>query len=130
MVIIRYEGPQGGPGIREMLQITAALVGQGLGAERGMLLTDGRFSGGTRGLMIGHCAPEAMVGGPIGLLEEGDTVEIDIAEGRLSVKLSDEELQARREKWQAPPKNYTTGVFRQVCSPGTSGRRRRSQQRV
>jgi dihydroxy-acid dehydratase len=110
VVIIRYEGPVGGPGMREMLQITAALVGQGLGQDV-MLLTDGRFSGGTRGLMIGHCAPEAMVGGPIGLLEEGDIVEVDVEARSIRVDLSDEELEARRAKWQAPEPHYKSGVM-------------------
>jgi dihydroxy-acid dehydratase len=110
VVIIRYEGPVGGPGMREMLQITAALVGQGLGQDV-MLLTDGRFSGGTRGLMIGHCAPEAMVGGPIALLEEGDIVKVDIAAGTLDVELSDEELEKRRAAWTAPAARYKSGVM-------------------
>lgn len=110
VVIIRYEGPVGGPGMREMLQITAALVGQGLGQDV-MLLTDGRFSGGTRGLMIGHVAPEAMVGGPIGLLEEGDIISVDIAAGTLNVDLSDEELAERRAKWEAPAPRYRSGVM-------------------
>ncbi len=110
VIIIRYEGPVGGPGMREMLLVTAALVGQGLGRDV-MLLTDGRFSGGTRGLMIGHCAPEAMVGGTIGLLEEGDMVEVDVAKRSLNVLLSDEALDTRRERWQAPEPNYRSGVL-------------------
>jgi dihydroxy-acid dehydratase len=110
VVVIRYEGPVGGPGIREMLQTTAALVGQGLGQDV-MMLTDGRFSGGTRGLMIGHCAPEAAVGGPIGLLEEGDIIEVDVEKRSIRVELSDEELDARRAKWQAPEPRYKTGVM-------------------
>lgn len=109
-VVIRYEGPVGGPGMREMLQITAALVGQGLGQEV-MLLTDGRFSGGTRGLMIGHVAPEAMVGGTIALLQEGDMIEVDVENRSLRVDLSDEVLAERRANWQAPLPNYTTGVM-------------------
>ncbi len=109
-VIIRYEGPVGGPGMREMLQVTAAIVGQGLGADV-MLLTDGRFSGGTRGLMIGHCAPEAAVGGPIGLLQEGDIINVDIEARSLSVELSDAELKARRDAWQPPTPNYAGGVM-------------------
>ncbi len=95
MLIIRYEGPVGGPGMREMLQITAALYGQGLGGNVG-LITDGRFSGGTRGLMIGHTAPEAAVGGPIALLQEGDMITIDVSRRLLHVELSDAELEARR----------------------------------
>lgn len=110
VVVIRYEGPTGGPGMREMLLVTAALVGQGLGREVA-LITDGRFSGGTRGLMIGHVAPEAMVGGPIGLLREGDMIVIDIASKALSVELSDEELAARRAAWQRPTPRYQTGVM-------------------
>jgi len=110
VVVIRYEGPTGGPGMREMLLVTAALVGQGLGRDV-MLITDGRFSGGTRGLMIGHIAPEAMIGGPIGLLREGDEVEANIEEGRLSVLLSDEELAKRRAEWTAPAPNVTSGVL-------------------
>lgn len=110
VVVIRYEGPVGGPGMREMLQITAALVGQGLGQDV-MLLTDGRFSGGTRGLMIGHVAPEAMVGGTIALLEEGDMIEVDVENRSLRVDLSDEVLAERRANWQAPTPNYTTGVM-------------------
>ncbi|RMG77288.1 MAG: dihydroxy-acid dehydratase, partial [Chloroflexi bacterium] len=110
VVVIRYEGPVGGPGMREMLSVTAAIVGQGLGQDV-MLLTDGRFSGGTRGLMIGHCAPEAMVGGPIGLLEEGDLIEVDIEKRTLNVLISDEELEKRRAAWQAPKPNYTSGVL-------------------
>lgn len=110
VVVIRYEGPVGGPGMREMLGVTAALVGQGLGQDV-MLLTDGRFSGGTRGLMIGHIAPEAMIGGPIGLLQEGDIIEVDVAARSLSVQLSDAELAARRAAWQAPQPNHRTGVL-------------------
>ena len=110
VVIIRYEGPVGGPGMREMLSVTAAIVGQGLGQDV-MLLTDGRFSGGTRGLMIGHCAPEAMVGGPIGLLEEGDIIEVDVEKRAINVLLSDEELAKRHEAWTAPKPNYPSGVL-------------------
>ena len=110
VVIIRYEGPVGGPGMREMLQVTAALVGQGLGRDV-MLLTDGRFSGGTRGLMIGHCAPEAMVGGPIGLLEEGDLVEVDVAARRLDMLVDEAEIERRQAAWQAPPPKHRTGVL-------------------
>ncbi|MAU10124.1 MAG: dihydroxy-acid dehydratase [Anaerolineaceae bacterium] len=110
VVVIRYEGPVGGPGMREMLLVTAALVGQGLGQDV-MLITDGRFSGGTRGLMIGHIAPEAMIGGPIGLLQEGDTVEVDIAAGSINVLIDDEEMVARRKSWQAPEPNYKSGVM-------------------
>ena len=110
VLIIRYEGPVGGPGMREMLQITAALFGQGLGSKVG-LITDGRFSGGTRGLMIGHCAPEAAVGGPIALLQEGDMITIDVSQRLLQVDLSEEELNARRAAWQSPKPNYSKGVM-------------------
>lgn len=110
IVIIRYEGPVGGPGMREMLQITAALFGQGLGNKVG-LITDGRFSGGTRGLMIGHVSPEAMVGGPIALVQEGDMITIDVAQRLIQVDLSDAELAERKAKWSAPEPNYATGVM-------------------
>ena len=110
VVVIRYEGPTGGPGMREMLSVTAAIVGQGLGRDV-MLITDGRFSGGTRGLMIGHIAPEAMIGGPIGLLREGDQVEVKVDERSINVLLSDDELTQRRAEWQAPAPNYTSGVM-------------------
>jgi dihydroxy-acid dehydratase len=110
VVVIRYEGPIGGPGMQEMLQVTAALVGQGLGGDV-MLLTDGRFSGATRGLMIGHVAPEAAVGGPIALIQEGDMIAVDVEVRSLNVDLSDEELAARQSKWTAPAPHYTSGVM-------------------
>ena len=111
MVIIRYEGPVGGPGMREMLQITAALYGQGLGGKIG-LITDGRFSGGTRGLMIGHTSPEAAVGGPIALLQEGDMITIDVSQRLIQVDLSDAELGSRAgQQWQPPTPNYAKGVM-------------------
>ena len=110
VVVIRYEGPKGGPGMQEMLSVTGAIAGSGL-AENVLLLTDGRFSGATRGASIGHIAPEAAVGGPIGLLQDGDTVVMDVERRELSVRLSDEELERRRNAWQAPPPNYTTGVM-------------------
>ena len=110
VVIIRYEGPVGGPGMREMLQITAALFGQGLGSKVG-LITDGRFSGGTRGLMVGHTAPEAAAGGPIALLQEGDRITIDVSRRLIHVDLSDSELEARRAEWQPPAANYSKGVM-------------------
>ena len=110
VIVIRYEGPVGGPGMREMLSVTAAIVGQGLGPSV-MLLTDGRFSGGTRGLMIGHIAPEAALGGPIGLLQEGDTIEVNVQERRLDVLLSESELAERRAAWEAPQPNYVSGVM-------------------
>jgi dihydroxy-acid dehydratase len=110
VVIIRYEGPVGGPGMREMLQTTAALVGQGLGPDV-MLITDGRFSGGTRGLMIGHVAPEAMIGGPLALVEEGDEIEVDVSQRRISLLVDDVELARRRAAWVAPAPNYASGVL-------------------
>ncbi len=110
VVVIRFEGPKGGPGMREMLAVTGALVGQGHG-EDVALITDGRFSGASRGFCIGHVAPEAMVGGPIALLREGDRITIDIANRRLSVDLSDEELQARLRSWTAPPPRYDHGAL-------------------
>ncbi len=110
VVVIRYEGPTGGPGMQEMLQVTAALAGQGLGGDVA-LMTDGRFSGATKGLMIGHVAPEAMVGGPIGLLREGDTITIDVDARSINVELSDAELAARKAEWKAPAPHFTSGVF-------------------
>jgi dihydroxy-acid dehydratase len=110
VVVIRYEGPRGGPGMREMLGVTAALVGAGLG-ESVALLTDGRFSGATRGLMAGHVAPEAAVGGPIALVREGDSVVFDIPTRRLDLKVPEEELTRRRAEWKAPVPRYRTGVF-------------------
>jgi dihydroxy-acid dehydratase len=110
VVIVRYEGPRGGPGMREMLGLTAALVGQGLG-EDVALLTDGRFSGATRGLMAGHAAPEAARGGPIAIVAEGDEITFDLATKSLRLELSDDEIQARLAKWKAPEPRYKTGVF-------------------
>jgi dihydroxy-acid dehydratase len=110
VVVIRYEGPKGGPGMREMLGVTAALVGAGLG-ESVALLTDGRFSGATRGLMAGHVAPEAAVGGPIALVREGDTVVLDIPSRRLDLKVPEDELARRKAEWKAPAPRYKTGVF-------------------
>jgi dihydroxy-acid dehydratase len=110
IVVIRYEGPKGGPGMREMLGVTAAIVGQGLG-ESVALLTDGRFSGATRGLMVGHVAPEAFAGGPIAALRDGDTLTIDVANGRVDVDLSESELAERLRSWRAPEPRYTHGVF-------------------
>ncbi len=109
-VVIRYEGPKGGPGMREMLAVTAAIVGQGLG-EHVALITDGRFSGATRGLMIGHVAPEAAVGGPIALVKDGDTIIIDILNGRLDLDVSKEELDSRRRAWKPREPRYKHGVF-------------------
>ena len=110
IVVIRYEGPKGGPGMREMLAVTSALVGQGLGDEVA-LITDGRFSGASHGPMVGHVTPEAAVGGPIGLLREGDVITLDIPARQLDVKLTEEEITDRRSRWQPIPPNYTTGVL-------------------
>ncbi len=110
VVVIRYEGPKGGPGMREMLAVTAALVGQGLG-DQVALLTDGRFSGATHGLMAGHVAPEAAVGGPVAALRDGDTIVFDVTARKLDVELSAKELKARLSKWTPPTPRYTSGVM-------------------
>jgi dihydroxy-acid dehydratase len=110
VLVIRYEGPVGGPGMREMLSPTSAIIGKGLGDAVG-LITDGRFSGGTYGLVVGHVAPEAAVGGPIGLLREGDEVTIDAERNLLEVTLDDAELSARRASWSPPTPRYTVGVL-------------------
>ncbi len=110
VVVIRYEGPKGGPGMQEMLGVTAALVGQGLGSSVA-LITDGRFSGATRGVMVGHVAPEAQIGGPIAALQEGDSIVLDIDNRGLNVELSDDEIQARLKDWVAPAPRYKTGVL-------------------
>jgi dihydroxy-acid dehydratase len=110
VVVIRYEGPRGGPGMREMLGVTGAIVGAGLG-DSVALMTDGRFSGATRGLMVGHVAPEAAAGGPIAALREGDTIRIDIEARSLDVQLSAAELQKRLGEWKKPEPKYTAGVF-------------------
>jgi dihydroxy-acid dehydratase len=122
VIVIRNEGPSGGPGMREMLAVTAALVGEGLG-DSVALLTDGRFSGATHGLMAGHVAPEAPHGGPIAAVREGDQITFDITARRLDVDLSDEEIKQRIAEWQAPAPKYTTGVMakyaRSVSSAST-----------
>ena len=110
VVVIRYEGPKGGPGMREMLAVTAALVGAGLG-DSVALLTDGRFSGATHGLMAGHVAPEAAAGGPIAAVRDGDTIVFDIEKRRLDLDISREEMDARRRRWSPPPPRYKTGVM-------------------
>jgi dihydroxy-acid dehydratase len=110
VVVIRYEGPKGGPGMREMLAVTAAIMGAGLG-ESVALVTDGRFSGATRGLMAGHVAPEAASGGPIAAVREGDVITIDVEGRRLHVDLTDEELRTRLSTWAVPPPRYATGVM-------------------
>jgi dihydroxy-acid dehydratase len=110
VVIIRYEGPKGGPGMREMLMITAAIKGAGLGKDV-LLITDGRFSGGTTGLCVGHVAPEAVDGGPIALVADGDRVRIDIPNRKLDLLVDDAELAVRREAWVPLPPRYTRGVL-------------------
>ena len=123
VVVIRYEGPKGGPGMREMLAVTAAIVGQGLGSSVA-LLTDGRFSGATRGLMAGHVAPEAANGGPIALLRNGDVVTFDVKRRQLNVELSARELAQRRARWKAPTPRYTHGVmakYAQLVSSASEG---------
>ena len=110
VVVIRYEGPKGGPGMREMLAVTAALVGQGLG-DQVALLTDGRFSGATHGLMVGHVAPEAVVGGPIAVVRNGDMISVDALNRRLDMDVPDEEIQRRFQGWQPLPPVYTTGAL-------------------
>jgi len=119
VVIIRYEGPKGGPGMQEMLSPTSYIMGAGLG-ESVALITDGRFSGGTRGACIGHVSPEAAVGGPIGLIKEGDIVEIDISNNKISVKLSDDELAKRKAQWTPRPARITTGALGKYASMATS----------
>jgi dihydroxy-acid dehydratase len=110
VLVIRYEGPRGGPGMREMLSTTAALFGQGAG-EKVALITDGRFSGGTRGICVGHVGPEAALGGPIGLLRDGDIIEIDVEAGTLDANLSDREWEARRGKWRPRETDYRSGAL-------------------
>jgi dihydroxy-acid dehydratase len=110
VVVIRYEGPKGGPGMREMLALTAALVGEGLG-DAVALLTDGRFSGATHGLMAGHVAPEAAVGGPIAIVKNGDMIEIDALRRRINVELTAQEIRRRLKRWKAPKPRYTSGAL-------------------
>ena len=110
VLVIRYEGPKGGPGMREMLQTTAALYGQGMG-DKVALITDGRFSGATRGFCIGHVGPEAAVGGPIGLLKDGDIIELDAVKGTMHVQVTDEELDARRKEWKPRETDFTSGAI-------------------
>jgi dihydroxy-acid dehydratase len=110
VVVIRYEGPVGGPGMREMLHVTGAIMGAGLG-ETVALLTDGRFSGATRGLMLGHCCPEAAVGGPIALVRDGDVITIDTENGAISIDIDEAEMDRRRAAWTAPAPRYDSGVM-------------------
>jgi dihydroxy-acid dehydratase len=123
VLVIRYEGPRGGPGMREMLSPTSALIGKGLGNSVG-LLTDGRFSGGTYGMVVGHVSPEAFVGGPIALVREGDSVTIDAKKRVLTLNVSDAELAKRRAAWKPPAPRYTSGVlakYAKLVSSATFG---------
>ena len=122
VVVIRYEGPKGGPGMREMLNPTSAIAGMGLGSSVA-LITDGRFSGASRGASIGHISPEAAVGGPIALVEEGDIIKIDIPNNRLDVDISDEEMEERRKKWRPREPKVTAGYLARYASMVTSGNR-------
>ena len=115
VVVIRYEGPKGGPGMREMLATTAALVGQGLGKKVAMV-TDGRFSGGTRGFMVGHVAPEAFVGGPIALVKNGDKISINTESNSIDLHVSEDELRKRKQEWKKPIPNYTSGALAKYAS--------------
>lgn len=110
VLVLRYEGPKGGPGMQEMLSVTGAMMGTGIGEDI-LLMTDGRFSGASRGPIIGHVAPEAAVGGPIGLVRDGDTITMDVDSRTLNVNLSDEEMEQRRQEWQPPAPRHTTGVL-------------------
>jgi dihydroxy-acid dehydratase len=110
VVVIRYEGPKGGPGMREMLSVTGAIVGEGLGGSVA-LLTDGRFSGATHGLMAGHVSPEAALGGPIAGVREGDIIRFDVQKRVLEVEITDDVLRQRMAQWKAPQPRYPTGVF-------------------
>ena len=123
VLVIRYEGPRGGPGMREMLSTTAALYGQGMGGKVA-LITDGRFSGATRGFCIGHVGPEAAVGGPIGLLKNGDVISIDAVNGTIEVALSDSELAARAKAWKTRATDYQSGAiwkYAQTVGPARDG---------
>ena len=115
VVVIRYEGPKGGPGMREMLSVTAALVGQGLG-EKVALVTDGRFSGATRGFMVGHITPEAMAGGPIALVKDGDKIMIDTIKGKIDLMVSKSEINKRMKKWRPIKPHYTKGILAKYAS--------------
>src|SRR5690606_40588222 len=119
IIVIRYEGPKGGPGMREMLGPTSAIMGLGLGKDVA-LITDGRFSGGSHGFVVGHITPEAFEGGVIGLLQDGDTITINAVDNRIDVDLSDEELAARRAKWTQPAPRYTRGVLAKYAKLTTS----------
>jgi dihydroxy-acid dehydratase len=115
VLVIRYEGPKGGPGMREMLGVTALIYGQGMG-EKVALLTDGRFSGATRGMMIGHVSPEAGIGGPLALVRNGDDIAIDAAAGKLILKISEAELIKRRKAWKAPARPGLSGALEKYAA--------------
>jgi dihydroxy-acid dehydratase len=119
VVVIRYEGPKGGPGMREMLSPTGALMGKGLGAEVA-LITDGRFSGGSHGFVVGHVAPEAAVGGPIALVEDGDRITIDAESRRIDLEIDDAELARRRQAWSRPPSDVQGGLLAKYRAQVTS----------
>jgi dihydroxy-acid dehydratase len=119
VVVIRYEGPKGGPGMQEMLSPTSYIMGAGLG-ETVAVITDGRFSGGTRGACFGHISPEAAVGGPIGLLKDGDIIEINIPNNKINVKLSEAELAKRKKAWKLPKPRITKGYLAKYASMATS----------
>jgi dihydroxy-acid dehydratase len=123
VIVIRYEGPKGGPGMREMLKPTAALIGTGLGTEVA-LVTDGRFSGATRGPCIGHVTPEAMNGGPIAVVKGGDVISIDIPNRRLDLKISEEKLQERLKQWRPPEPKVKKGIlaaYSKIVKPTSKG---------
>ena len=122
VVVIRYEGPKGGPGMREMLNPTSAIIGMGLGSTVA-LITDGRFSGASRGAAIGHVSPEAAVGGPIALVHEGDMIDIDINSNSLNLRVSDEELAKRKAEWKPRKPKITTGYLARYAAMVTSGNR-------
>jgi dihydroxy-acid dehydratase len=119
VVVIRDEGPKGGPGMREMLSVTGAIVGEGLG-ESVALLTDGRFSGATHGLMAGHVSPEAALGGPIAAVRDGDMIRFDVRKRVLEVEISDDVLRQRMAQWKPPQSRYSTGVFAKYAALVTS----------
>ena len=129
VLVIRYEGPKGGPGMREMLGVTSAIYGQGMG-DKVALITDGRFSGATRGFCIGHVGPEAAVAGPIGLLKDGDMIDIDAETGRLDVELSDTDLAARRGGWEPRASNYNSGICGSMRRPWARQRKAPSPTQV
>jgi dihydroxy-acid dehydratase len=118
-IVIRNEGPKGGPGMQEMLSPTSYVIGAGLG-ESVALITDGRFSGGTKGACVGHISPEAAIGGPIGLLKNGDIIEIDIPNNTINVKLSDKQLAERKKNWKPPKPRITKGCLAKYASMATS----------